>query len=279
VVVTEPAEAVVPTDTPPTAEEPLAKEITDAKGLVMLLVPAGEYMMGSNNSASDAAPTHTVRLDAYYIDKYEITNESYAECVDAGACAPPKDVSSSTRADYYGNPEFDDFPVVNVDWYMAGNYCSWRGTSLPTEAQWEVAARGENGFIYPWGNSFECRNGNFDDETRSDDFVVPGGPNCDGYEDTSPVGNYLSGKSPFGLFDMAGNVWEWVNDSYLENYYTTLGDGASNPMGPSGGQYQVVRGGSWGSNDQVTQSIYRGKYKPADFYDFLGFRCAVTANP
>jgi len=268
---------VIPTEPPPVADLP--SEITDASDVTMMLVPADKYIMGSDNSDSDAGPAHTVSLDAYYIDKYEVTNVSYAECVDAGACAPPKELSSSTRTDYYGNPEFDDYPVLNVDWYMAGNYCSWRGASLPTEAQWEVAARGSNSFIYPWGNSFECRNGNFDDETIADEFVIPGGPNCDGYEDTSPVGSYLSGKSPFGLFDMAGNVWEWVSDSYLENYYSTLGDNVLNPQGPSGGQYQVVRGGSWGSNTDVIQTIYRGKFKPADSFDYLGFRCAMIASP
>jgi len=279
VIVTESTEESLPTEIIPPTDAPLATEITDANGMTMMLVSMGEYVMGSDNSDSDAGPAHSVRLDAYYIDKYEVTNASYAKCVDAGACAPPRELGSSTHTDYYGNSEFDNYPVVNVDWYMAGAYCSWRGESLPTEAQWEIAARGENGFIYPWGNSFECRNGNFDDETRVDEFVVSGGPNCDGYEDTAPVGSYLNGRSPFGLFDMAGNVWEWVSDSYLEDYYATLGDNASNPRGPSGGQYQVVRGGSWGSNTDVTQTIYRGKFKPADFYDYLGFRCAMSATP
>ena len=276
---TEVAVTNVPVEIVPFTVTPLPGEFIDANEVEMVLVTAGDYLRGSDNGDADAKPAQVVHLDAYYIDKFEVTNSHYAECVSADVCIPPKQTGSFTRTKYYGNPEFDRYPVLYVDWYMARSYCSWRGAHLPTEAQWEIAARGKEEFIYPWGNSFECRNGNFDDETRSDEFMVPGGPNCDGYQDTAPVGSYPNGQSTFGVFDMTGNVWEWVADSYLENYYATLGDNASNPQGPSGGEYQVVRGGSWGSNENVTRAWYRGKYKSADFYDYLGFRCAMDVSP
>ncbi len=117
---------------------PLPNEITDLKGVPMRLVPAGNFTMGSERYDNEK-PIHEVYLDAYYMDKYEVTNALYKACVDAGVCDPPKNSSSNTRSSYYGNSQYDDYPVIYVDWNMAKTYCEWRGAGLPTEAQWEKA--------------------------------------------------------------------------------------------------------------------------------------------
>ncbi|MCG3146431.1 MAG: Hercynine oxygenase [Gammaproteobacteria bacterium] len=265
----------LPTPAPPPVNTPAAdaSKITDAKGIPMALVPAGEFTMGSD-SYDDEKPVHQVYLDAFYMDVYEVTNAAYKTCVDAGRCTPPHGTSSYTRSSYYGNSQFDNYPVINVDWNQANAYCEWRGAQLPTEAQWEKAARGTDGRIYPWGNDFQCRNGNFDDETRLDAYVVPGGPNCDGYEDTSPVGNYPSGKSPYGIYDLAGNVWEWVADWYDSSYYSI--SPSNNPQGPASGEYRAVRGGSWSFDGLYLRSAYRYGVDPSDSNIYLGFRCALS---
>ncbi len=212
--------------------------------------------MGSSETSSDERPIHAVNLSAYYIDKYEVTNAAYERCVEAGACLPPNQSRSSTRTAYYSNPEFDEFPVIYVDWTMAKTYCEWRGDRLPTEAEWEKAARGTDGRMYPWGEGIACDKLNYN--------------NCKG--DTTKVGSYLDGVSPYGLYDMAGNVWEWVNDWYDSNYYQS--SPASNPLGPSSGQYRVLRGGSWGDSDNVVRSANRNYNTPVFIYGDVGFRCA-----
>ncbi len=260
-VITEaPTEASTATEIPTEAPTATPDEITDAKGVPMRLVPAGEFTMGSDNGYDGEKPVHQVYLDAYYMDKYEVTNALYEACVNAGVCDPPQDTSSSTRSSYYGDSQYADYPVINVDWNQAQTYCEWRGARLPTEAEWEKAARGTDGRVYPWGNDFQCRNGN---------FVVPGEPNCDdGYDDTSPVGNYESGKSPYGLYDIAGNVWEWVSDWY--DAYP--GNTVSND--DYGTKYRALRGGSWVSNESSTRSSARGRHDPGDWYVNIGFRCS-----
>jgi len=241
---------------------PLPVEIIDPKGITMQLVPAGEFTMGSD-VLSDEKPVHQVYLDAFYMDKYEVTNAAYKACVDSGVCTPPRQTNSFTRPSYYGNSEFDEYPVIYVDWNQAKTYCEeWRDPStgsgqagLPTEAQWEKSARGTDAHSYPWGEGI--------DKTLA---------NYNGYVgDTTQVGSYESGKSPYGIYDLAGNVWEWVADWYDSNYYAN--SPFSNPLGPSSGQYHVLRGGSW-SNFGEVRSVYRLRSDlSSQTYNSIGFRC------
>ena len=236
----------VPSKTPSTTHYPT--EIT-VNGVTMRLVPAGEFTMGSENYDHEK-PIHTVYLDAFYMDIYEVTNALYKACEEAGGCTPPQDTSR------YDDPKYENHPVVYVDWNQATAYCEWRGASLPTEAQWEKAARGTDGRTYPWGEGIDCDKANY--------------YSCKG--DTTPVGNYESGKSPYGIYDMAGNVWEWVNDWYDSEYYKS--SPSANPLGPDSGQYRVLRGGSWGSADYDIPSADRFYYSPVNIRSFVGFRCA-----
>jgi formylglycine-generating enzyme required for sulfatase activity len=261
---------------PPVA---LATEITDAFGVAMRLVPAGEFSMGrdADNALSECQkyrndcqrdwftaedPLHTVYLDAFYMDKYEVTNAMYAACVKAGACTPPHADSSATRNSYYGNAAFGNYPVIAVDWNQAKAYCEWRGARLPTEAEWEIAARGTDGRIYPWGNNAPtCSLANFDPS---------GGSECVG--DTSTVGNYPDGVSPYGIYDLAGNVWEWVADWYDEHYYAN--SPYRNPQGPASGEYRVLRGGLWYDNGLNLRASNRGRLAPDLWLNDIGFRCS-----
>ena len=243
----------LPTFTP----TPWIGSFIESDGVTMMFVPAGAFSMGSENGSDDEKPIHSVMLDAYYIDKFEVSNAAYGRCVDAGVCNPPKQSKSYTRAAYYGNPEFDEYPVIYVDWNMANAYCEWRGDRLPTEAEWEKAARGLDGRTYPWGESIDCDKANYQNS-------------CVG--DTAKVGSYLDGVSPYGLYDMAGNVWEWVADWYDSGYYSN--SPSSNPLGPSSGQYRVLRGGSWGNYDCDARSANRYDYSPDYINYVVGFRCA-----
>ncbi len=253
---------MIQTETSTVTPTSLPTEITDTKGVSMLLVPAGVFLMGSDEFEDREKPSHTVDLPAYYIDKFEATNKFYKDCVDAGWCIPPAKSSSATRPSYYGNPEFDDYPVSYINWNMAKGFCDWRGARLPTEAEWEKAARGSNGRNYPWGNALNCDYANYQ--------------GCN--KDTTMVGSYESGKSPYGVYDMAGNVWEWVNDWYDEKYYLTLGDNSFNPLGPTEGDARILHGGAWYYiNGPNVRSSLRGWESP-DVWDLLfGVRCAWSA--
>jgi len=249
------------TKTPiPTPTLGIGSTMTGEKGETLVYVPAGEFTMGSENGRDDEKPVHTVYLDAFWIDQTEVTNKQYHACADAGTCEPQSDISSYTHPSYYGTPEFDDYPVIFVNWDKANRYCEvWAGGDLPTEAQWEKAARGINKRTYPWGEDISCNKANYQND-------------CVG--DTSPVRSYASGQSPYGAYDMAGNVWEWVNDWYGETYYQN--SLSSNPVGPESGQYRVLRGGSWNYIDSFVSSSYRVWLYPSSSDVSIGFRCART---
>jgi formylglycine-generating enzyme required for sulfatase activity len=201
-------------------------------------------------------------LDDYYIDKYEVTNARYQACVDAGVCQPPREMSSATRSNYYGNSDFDDYPVIYVDWDMAVVYCEWRGAQLPTEAQWEKAARGTDGRSYPWGEGIDAILANYNYNIG----------------DTTAVGNYEDGVSPYGLYDMTGNVWEWVADWYSGTYYQT--SPSANPTGPASGQFRGLRGGSWLNEEEFVHTFTRG-WNQLEYFQYVdfGFRCAKETVP
>ncbi len=242
--------------------------LREKDGMEMVYVPEGTFTMGSKNNDSDAwddeKPEREVYLDAYWIDKYEVSNGQYAQCVADGVCTKPQYSKSYTRPSYYGNDEFADYPVIYVDWHQASAYCAWAGGRLPTEAEWEKAARGPNGNKYPWENeSPSCDLANYNQGTYENPKYCVG--------DTSEVGSYPEGASYYGAMDMAGNVWEWVNDWWSDRYDTNV---TRNPKGPETGVYRVYRGGSWYYNYWLIRSAFRLRYVPDDWDFNRGFRCA-----
>ena len=254
----------------------------------MVLIPAGEFEMGSNaedaiaicqelyepygsenkpcklNVFEDEEPIHVVKLDAFYIDKFEVTTADYQICVGEGVCNVPE--SDFEREGYFDNPEYANYPIINVSWDDAQTYCNWRGARLPTEAEWEKAARGTDGRTYPWGNTFDGGLGNFCD--REYEYN-------DGYEENAPVGSYPEGASPYGVMDMAGNVWEWVADWYGYNYFSN--SPAENPQGPPNGAMRVLKGGTWKCEGfyDVRSADRSGWFSDHKFV-YIGFRCASS---
>jgi eukaryotic-like serine/threonine-protein kinase len=232
-----------------------------ADDMLMVYVPAGKFMMGSVYSGSLAQdnemPQHTVTLGAYWIDKTEVTNAMYAKCVQARVCDALFIPSSKSRKSYYGNPTYDAYPVINVTWDAAHSYCQWAGARLPSEAEWEKSARGTDGRTYPWGNAAPtCSLANYS--------------GCS--SDTTTVGHFPSGASPYGALDMAGNVWEWVNDWYDLRYYAN--SPSSNPQGPVSGSGHVVRGGAWCITAFFARSANRDWFYTWSDDTTIGFRCA-----
>jgi formylglycine-generating enzyme required for sulfatase activity len=233
----------------------------DAKRVPMAYVPASVFAMGNDRGSLDEQPIHPVNLDAFYIDKFEVTNGFYNACVEAEACQPVKNKSSATRSSYYDNRRYTRFPVIFVDWNMAQTYCEWRDARLPTEAEWEKAARGGSNFTYPWGDNPDCNLANYG--------------NCLG--DTSGATIYDLGQSRYGIYQMAGNVWEWVSDWYADDYYRSSPQ--DDPQGPDLGNEKVLRGGSWKDDYVEIRSVNRKAENPAHFSNLIGFRCAKDANP
>jgi formylglycine-generating enzyme required for sulfatase activity len=249
---------VKPTLSVAPALAPGSLQVSSKDGMEMVFVPAGDFIMGSLYGIANEQPVHTVTLGAFWIDKTEVTNLMYGKCVQSGQCLKPQN-QSNTHFNYYSDQEFANYPVVNLKWSSADKYCAWAGRRLPTEAEWEKAARGTDGRTYPWGNSIPS-------DTLLN-FNAPAG-------DTVRVGSYPKGASPYGALDMAGNLREWVADWYEAGYY--VDSPKSNPTGPANGLYKVLRGGSWFSDASAIRSSNRQKLPP-DVRDVsVGFRCVIT---
>jgi len=240
----------------------------------MVLIPGGQLVQGSDagEGEDDELPERTVSLDAFYLDVHEVTNGEYAGCVTSGDCTPPADFSSATRGSYYGSATYEDHPVIHITWYQARTYCEWRGARLPSEAEWERAARGEapSERTYPWG-----------EDTPTCTLTNHGGPDgatpCLG--DTDVVGARPAGATTDGVMDLAGNVYEWVHDWYDDVYYES-GE-TDNPLGPAeqvDGLFfrygRVRRGGSWLSEPLFIRAANRAELLPDEHADNLGLRCA-----
>ncbi len=265
----EPAQTVEPTSGPPIAS--VSHGLGDtwtrpADGMVMVYVPAGEFQMGSAEGDDDEEPVHTVALDAFWLDRTEVTNAQFQKFVNA--------TGYETLAEPFGvdwkHPEgpnsqaVNSHPVVLVSWHDAVAYCEWAGARLPTEAEWEYAARGPKGLTYPWGNEWDCSRGNFATDCGSDT-----------YSRTAPVGSFPGGASWVGALDLAGNVAEWVAD-----WYGSYPSGRQvNPTGPQSGDSRVRRGGSWGYTEFSMRGAYRFWDWPAALAEDWGFRCGVSAAP
>lgn len=248
----------VPTRTP-TSEPTLgigSTMINPVDGAVVVYVPEGEFLMGSEDSDadSDEAPEHQVWLDAFWFYQHEVTNDEYRACVDAGECTAP------SKVEIFSDPKYNHHPVMHVSWFDADAYCQWAGGRLPTEAEWEKAARGTDGRKYPWGNeSPTCNLANF--------F------GCVGW--AAPVGSYPDGVSPYGALDMAGNVWEWVADWYDTDYFSR--SDYENPIGPQKGIRRVGRGGSiWVDEWSLRVSNRQGGHPVLTLSSGLGFRCVLS---
>jgi len=283
----------------------LALTIVGKDGAEMVLVPAGEFVMGSapddiasllrrNPKANgailkDEIPQHRVYLDAFYIDKYEVTNTRFRQFVQAtgyrtqaeregggkirtGAktwAQVPDATWRAPRGQGSSIAGLEAHPVVQVSWHDAKAYCTWAGKRLPTEAEWEKAARGPEGRLYPWGNELDGTTVNFCD--RNCPFAWKDASVNDGYRSTAPVGSYEAGKSPYGAYDMAGNVWEWVADWYDAKYYQR--SPARNPQGPTSGTQMVLRGGSWLYTAPDLRTTERAGVPPDRRNENIGLRC------
>jgi eukaryotic-like serine/threonine-protein kinase len=244
----------------------------------MVYVTGGTFAMG-NGAGGVASPIHEVTLSPFYIDKYEVTNQLWAACVEADACPEPGSTSDYNGEPYYGVKTFDDYPVIYISWFGADAYCRWRGVRLPTEAEWEMAARwdpsADAAMAYPWGDTWDQTRLNYCDSTCVDSTFIDLSYD-DGWPQMAPVGSFPTGVSPFGAFDMSGNVTEWVADWYSSSYYAV--SPSENPSGPSTGTTKGVRGGAWSLNQALTTSTVRARFDPLTQAVAIGFRCAISAN-
>ena len=219
----------------------------------MATVPAGEFFMGCNpldqSCSANEYPYHQVYLDAFTIDRFETTNVEYDRCVQAGQC---------TSRPKFSGFDLSEQPVAGVNWEDARRYCAWAGKRLPTEAEWEKAARGTQGLIFPWGYIFkpDRANSSADDNQKK----------------TAPVGSFPRGVSAYGVFDLSGNVYEWVNDWYAADYFAA--SPAQNPQGPENGSYKVQKGGAWDGEPNSLRVSMRINSLPNRAGPSDGFRCA-----
>jgi formylglycine-generating enzyme required for sulfatase activity len=276
-----PPSALPSGDSPPAIAGIGQEWVRPADGMVMLPVPRERFVMGSSDAEVQAAvdqcvangfaqsdcstwmqaesPAHKVNLGAYWIDKTEVTHAQYGRCVGAGACPSPACAPGDNPSTY------PDQPVVCVTRDNALAYCQWAGARLPTEAEWEKAARGLDGRTFPWGNDApDCAKANF----SSAEGLCVGSP--------ASVGTYLEGASPYGALDMAGNVWEWVGDRYAAGYYAV--SPPENPQGPEAGEGWVLRGGSWAGSSTGLRSAFRNLGGLSLRSDNIGFRCALSPS-
>jgi formylglycine-generating enzyme required for sulfatase activity len=261
-----PSKILLSTVSPTPEFEPGTTQISSRDGMLMVYIPGGEFLMGAAESDtqadSDETPQHAVHLEGFWIDQTEVTNRQYAQCAVAGVCKTPYSLTSYTRTTYFNTEAYAGYPVIYVSWYDAMAYCEWAGRRLPLEAEWEKAARGQDGRTYPWGEQVDCELTNYS--------------GCMG--DTTAVGSYLEGASPYGVLDMAGNVWEWVFDRYSGGYYQN--SPLDYPTGPKSGAYRVIRGGSWNDDIGFLRTSSRYWYFPDNARVSVGFRCATSeASP
>ena len=242
-----------------TQATPLAGEVTISKidGMQLHYVPAGKFNMGNDNGWAGQKPAHEVDLDAFWIDETEVTTRMYALCVQAGACLPPQNESSYTRERYFIDAQYANYPVIYVSWEDANAYCKWAGRALPSEAQWEKAARGTDGRLYPWGNQVPEKDllNNFDVS-----FL----------EDTVQVGSYPQGASPYGALDLSGNLWEWTAD-----WFTPYPGGDPKATENYGQTYRVLRGGSF--VDAANATTRYANDPDLKMHD-IGFRCLLSVS-
>jgi len=242
--------------------------------MVMVYVPSGDFLMGSTpqdlGADPDEFPQHTVNLDGYWIGQTEVTNAMYANFlneqgnqVEAGspwldASAQYVLITQNQHGEWQAKPGFANHPVVEVTWHGAMAFCQWAGGRLPTEAEWEQAARGVDGRIFPWGDQVDCDHAQLVD--------------CPGTR-LPPTGSLLGGASPYNALDMAGNVWEWVADWYSARYYQEAPE--DNPVGPDSGTARVVRGGSWAFDAKHARAANRRNDGPLVTKPDYGFRCVI----
>jgi uncharacterized protein (DUF885 family)/formylglycine-generating enzyme required for sulfatase activity len=258
---------------PPVADLPGETWIRPADGMVLVYVPGGEFEMGSDALLhNNEGPAHTVAVDSFWLDQTEVSNAQYRACVEAGDCQPPALDLSATRSSYYDDATYDEYPVIFVNWYRALAYCDWAGGRLPTEAEWEYAARGPRERWYPWGDMPDLTRLNYCDRTCPLDHADSW--NSDGHSDTAPVGSYPAGASWVDALDMVGNVWEWVHDWYA--YYPS--PDLPSWLAPEF-KDRVIRGGGWDTSADHARGTYRNWRNPAEPFDSIGFRCAVDAAP
>ncbi|MEC4889125.1 MAG: SUMF1/EgtB/PvdO family nonheme iron enzyme [Nitrospira sp.] len=255
----------------PSASGGAVESVKGKDGAPMVLIPAGPFLMGSNEGLPNERPEHPVTLNAFYMDRYEVTAGRYQKFLEFGK----QEIPSVQDDDAVSS--LDDRPVVGVTWNEAANYCKWAGKRLPTEAEWEKAARGTDGRRYPWGHMqpfVDIANYNRGIWVSEAITLVPVGSGLEGM--SVRHGLKEGGRSPYGLFHMAGNAAEWVNDWYDREYYQKSPD--TNPSGPSTGEKRVLRGGSWADLPTALRVTARFSAEP-EFEDrTVGFRCAMDVG-